>query len=148
YPAARGETRRLEVGEPCVVRREVALDQLQGTAAGRSALAAEVREIDLVVLHPAGREREVDAQRAEVAEDLVRGGAIDGVELLLDLVGLADVALVQLIVLFHGPRRDAVELADRRELLGLEVFPSHGGASRGNGRARRRSLPESARQER
>src|SRR6185503_9196789 len=123
----RGEARGLEVGKPGVVRGEVALDQLGDSPARGSALAAQVREVDLVVLDAAGREREIDAQRAQIAVDLVRRGAIDGVELLLDLVGLADVALVELVVLFHGPRRDAVQLADARELLRFEFLPAHDG---------------------
>ena len=77
HPAARREARGLEVGEPRVVRGEVALDQLEQLAARRAALAAEVPEVDLVVLDAADRERQVDAQRAQVAVDLVGGGAVD-----------------------------------------------------------------------
>ena len=62
-PPARGQAGRAEIGTPGVGRAEVAIDQL-GERAGRvAALAAEMLEVDLVVLDPADREREVDLQR-------------------------------------------------------------------------------------
>ena len=125
HPAACREARGLEVGEPGVVRGEVARDLLLQLAARRAALAAEVGEEDFVILHAADRERVIDAQRAQVAEDLVRGGAVHGVELLLDLVHLADVALVELVVLFLRLLRDALELPDGGERLRGEFLPGH-----------------------
>src|SRR5262249_32690674 len=72
------------------------------------------------------RERQVRAQPSILRIDLIRGAAVDGVELLLDLVHLVDVRLVQLVVLFHRARADAVELADRGERLRGQVLPWHG----------------------
>ena len=64
-PAARGHAGGLEVGAPRVERAEVALDQVADGALRISAVAAEVVEVDLVVLDPADREREVDLERAD-----------------------------------------------------------------------------------
>ena len=72
---------------------------------------------------------------AQMAEDLVRRSAVDCGQLLLDFVGLGDVALVELVVLFHGPRRNAVQLLDRRERLGSELGERHTGISFGRGGA-------------
>ena len=87
---------------------------------------AEVAEVELVILDSAGRERQVDAQRPQVAEHLVRARAIDGSELVLDLVGLRHVALVELVVLLHRARRDAVELTNGAEGAGGELGERHG----------------------
>src|SRR6185312_15665652 len=60
------------------------------------------------------------------AVDLVRARAIDGGELLLDLVGLADVALVELVVLFHRSGRDPVQLTNAGKRLRGELGERHG----------------------
>ena len=54
-----------------------------------AAVAAQVREVELVVLHAADGEREVDLEGAEVPVDLVRGRHVDLAELAEDLVPLA-----------------------------------------------------------
>ena len=60
--------------------------------------AAEVLEVDLVVLDPADREGELELQRAQLRVDLVRRGEVDSGELAEDLVALRDVALVEPVV--------------------------------------------------
>ncbi len=74
-------------------------------------------EVDLVVLDPADRERELDLQSAKLGIDLVRRAEINGAELLQDLVPLVHVALVELVVRLDALARDAVEL----EQLGLQL---------------------------
>ena len=81
------------------------------------AAAAEVLEVDLVVLDAADGEREVDLQRADLGVDLVRGGEVDLAELRQDLVPLRHVALVELVVRLDRRAGDAVQL----EQLGLEL---------------------------
>jgi hypothetical protein len=51
---------------------EVALDQVGDRALRVAAAAAEVLEVDLVVLDPADGEGELDLERADVRVDLVR----------------------------------------------------------------------------
>ena len=79
-----------------------------------AAVAAEVLEVDLVVLDPADRERQIDLERPELGVDLVGAREIDAVELAEDLVPLVDVPLVELVVRLDGLPRDAVELQERR----------------------------------
>src|SRR5215211_2995185 len=116
-PAPRGHARRLEVGPPIRDRAEISLDELTEDAVGIAAVAAQVLEVDLVVLDPADGERELDLERAHLGVDLVGGREVDAVELLQDLVPFRDVALVELVVGLDGLTRDAVEL----EELGLEL---------------------------
>ena len=80
---------------------------------GIAAFAAEVLEVDLVVLDPADREREVDLERAHVGVHLVAGVEIDVGEPAEDLVPLRDVALVEPVVGVDGRARDAFEVAER-----------------------------------
>ncbi len=83
--------------------------------AGRvAAVAAEVLEVELVVLDAADREREVDLQRAQLRVDLVRAREVDAGELAEDLVALVDVALVELVVRLDRLAGDPVELEQRR----------------------------------
>ena len=74
---------------------------------GSPPVAAEVLEVDLVVLDPADREREIDLQRPQ----LIRVG---GVELPEDLVPLVHVALVELVVRLDRRAGDPRELQERR----------------------------------
>jgi hypothetical protein len=76
-----------------------------------------VLEVDLVVLDPADRERELDLEHADLRVDLVRRAQVDAVQLPKDLVPLVDVALVQLVVRLDGVAGDAVEL----EQCGLQL---------------------------
>src|SRR5215210_4012241 len=148
-PAPAGHARRLEVVPPSRDRPEVALDELGKCAVRVAAVAAEVLEVDLVVLDPADREREVDLERAEVRIDLVRRGEVDVGELAEDLVPLRDVPLVELVVRLHGFARDAVELVEaglqlpRRDLFVVEDKRRQGallvGRRRGPAAAYRRS---------
>src|SRR5207302_6692354 len=78
------------------------------------ARAAEVLEVDLVVLDPADGEREVELERADVGIDLVGARQVDVGELAEDLVPLVDVPLVELVVGFDRLARDSVELEERR----------------------------------
>ena len=55
-PAAAGDARRLEIGAPRVDRAEVAVDEVAERAVGVAAAAAEMAEVELVVLDPADRE--------------------------------------------------------------------------------------------
>ena len=84
--------------------------------AGRiAARAAEVREVDLVVLDPADREAEVDLQRPQRrSRPGWRRRPVDRLELGEDLVPLGDVALIQPVVGLDRGARDAVELEQRR----------------------------------
>ena len=66
-PAAAGHPSRLQIRAPRLSRAEVTLDQLGERAVGVAALAAEVLEVDLVVLDPTDREREIDLQRRAAA---------------------------------------------------------------------------------
>src|SRR3954454_15474685 len=116
-PAAAGHTRCLQVRAPVLVRAEVTLDQVADEAVRVPAAAAEVLEVDLVVLDPADGEREVDLERADVGIDLVRAGRVDARELLEDLVPLVDVTLVELVVRVDRGTGDAVQLVE----LGLEL---------------------------
>src|SRR5215211_733229 len=109
-PAPRGHARRLEVGPPIRDRAEISLDELTEDAVGIAAVAAQVLEVDLVVLDPADGERELDLERAHLGVDLVGGREVDAVELLQDLVPFRHVALVELVVGLDGLARDAVEL--------------------------------------
>src|SRR5262249_60416894 len=90
-----------------------------------AALAAEMSEVGLVVLDAADRERQIGAQPTVFGVDLVRRRAIRGVQLLLDLVHLVDVALVQLVMLFHRSSRNAIQLANRRERPRRQILPRH-----------------------
>src|SRR5205823_11879967 len=76
-PAAPGHARRLQVGPPLGRRAEVAPDQLSDPPVGVPPAAAEVLEVDLVVLDPADREAELDLQRPNLRVDLVRAREID-----------------------------------------------------------------------
>src|SRR5262249_12183813 len=122
----------LEVGAPVLGRPEVPDDQLPDHPVGIAAAAAEVLEVDLVVLDPPDRERQVDLQRADVRVHLVRARGVDAVEPPQDFVALLDVALVQLVVGLDRRPRDAVELVElrpqlpRRDLLELEGERGHG----------------------
>src|SRR5262249_50813628 len=121
-PAAAREPRRLQVGSPPLGGAEVARDEVAEGALRVAAGAAEVVEVELVVLDPADAERQVDLQRAELGESLVRGAEIDVGELAEDLVPLRDVALVQLVVGLDRLPRDAVELEEPRlELAGGDL---------------------------
>src|ERR671925_60528 len=94
--------------------------------AARHAGRLEVLEVDLVVLHAADGEGQLDLQRADLRVDLVPGREIDAGELGEDLVPLADIALVELVVRLDGLPRDAVQLVEarlqltRRDLLVVE----------------------------
>ena len=74
-------------------------------------------EVDLVVLDPADRERQVDLERAQVGVDLVGAREVDLGELPEDLVPLVHVPLVELVVGFDRLARDAIEL----EQAGLQL---------------------------
>src|SRR4029077_17068706 len=117
---------------PGLERAEIPLDQVTDHALGVSTAAAEMLEVDLVVLDPADREAEVDLERAQLGVDLVRAAGIDVVQLPEDLVALVDVALVELVVRFDGRPGDAVELVElglelpRGDLLELERKRGHG----------------------
>src|SRR4029079_19427790 len=113
-------------------RAEVALHERPEPAVGVAALAAEVREVELVVLDPADREREVHLQRTQLGVDLVGAPEIDAVEGAEDLVSLRDVTLVQAVVRLDGRPRDALELQEPRvERAGGEIL---------DGRHRRSSI--------
>src|SRR3990170_3748140 len=122
-PAAAGHSRRLQVGTPRLRRAEVALDQIGDRALRVAAVAAEVLEVDLVVLDPADREGEVDLERAHVGVDLVRVADIGRGKPAEDLVPLAHVALVELVVGLDRRARDPVELQQRRlQLAGPDLL--------------------------
>src|ERR671924_646998 len=59
-PAARSHSGRLQVGAPVLDGAEVALDEAPEGVPGVTTAAAEVLEVDLVVLDPADRKRELD----------------------------------------------------------------------------------------
>src|SRR5205823_5502821 len=84
---------------------------------GLASVPAEVLEVDLVVLDPADRERELDLEGADLRVHLVRRGELDLPELPHDLVALVHVPLVELVVRLDRCTRDPVELVDR----GLEL---------------------------
>src|SRR5207237_8390966 len=94
-PAAAGHAGRLQVGPPVLERGEVPLDDVADQPARIAAAAAEMLEVDLVILDAADRETEVDLERADLGVDLVGARGVDVVELPEDLVSLVDVALVQ-----------------------------------------------------
>src|SRR6476661_1961265 len=71
-------------------------------------------KVELVVLDPADREGQIDLQRPQLGEDLVRGGEVDLGEPAEDLVPLRDVSLVQLVVRLHRRAGDPVELVHLR----------------------------------
>ncbi len=103
-----------------------ALDQLACRSAWIAAAAAEVGEVDLVVLDAADREREVDLERADLRVDLVGSREVDLGEPAEDLVPLVDVALVELVVGLDRRPGDPVQLEHlgtqlpRRDLLEVE----------------------------
>src|SRR5205807_2543208 len=101
-PAAAADARRLEVGAPVGNGAEVAHDQLADRSVRVTSVAAEMLEVDLVVLDPADREGQVDLQRADVGVDLIRAGEIDLGELPENLVPLVHVSLVELVVRLDG----------------------------------------------
>src|SRR5471032_198119 len=80
-PAARAHAGRLQVGRPAGDAAEVALDEIAEDATRIAAVAAEMLEIDLVVLDAADRECQIDLQRADLGVDLVRADEIDALEL-------------------------------------------------------------------
>ena len=116
-PASPGHAARLEVAGPVFDGAEVTLDQPPDQPARSAPVAPEMLEINLVVLDPADRKRELDLERAELGIDLVGRAQIDGAELLQDLVSLVHVSLVELVVRLDALARDAVEL----EQLGLQL---------------------------
>src|SRR5437868_4785546 len=134
-PAPAAHARRLQVGAPGLDRAEVALDQAGDRSVGLAAAAAEVLEVDLVVLDPADREGELHLERAELGVDLVCARQVDRRELAEDLVALVHIARVQFVVSFDGLARDAVELVQLRlelpggDLLELERERGHGTSS-------------------
>jgi hypothetical protein len=71
-----------------------------------------VLEVELVVLDAADGEREIDLQRADLREDLVRRAEIDAREAAEDLVPLPDVALVEAVVGLDRRPGDAVQLEE------------------------------------
>ena len=103
-PAPSGHRGRPKVGAPVLDRAEVALDERPELPPGIAALAAEVREVHLVVLDPADREGQVHLEGPHVRGDLVRAFEVDAAEELEDLVPLRDVPLVEAVVrLDRGP---------------------------------------------
>src|SRR5438034_1084272 len=124
-PATTGHTRRLQIGAPRLHRAEVPLHERAERARGVAAAAAEVREVELVVLDPADREGEIDLQRAQLGVDLVRRAEIDVGELAEDLVPLRDIPLVEPVMRLDRGPRDPFELEHlgtqlpRRDLLEL-----------------------------
>src|SRR5262249_35708570 len=125
-PAAAGHARRPEIRAPVGHRAEVTSHERAERAGRIAAPAAEVGEIELVVLDAPDRERQIDLQGADLRVDLVRGREVDAGELPEDLVPLGDVALIELVVRFDRGARDPVELVhlgaqlSRRDLLELE----------------------------
>src|SRR5262245_46025611 len=117
-PAAAAHAGRLEVGAPGLDGTEVALDQVADRAVRVAAVAAQVLEVDLVVLDPADREGQVDLQRAHLGVDLVRGSEVDLGQLCEDLVALVYIPLIELVVGLDGLAGDPVEL----EQAGLQLF--------------------------
>ena len=120
-----------------VRRAEVALDELAERAVRVAAVSAEVLEVELVVLDPADRERQLDLEHAQPRVDLVRRFEVDLAELAEDLVPLVHVALVQLVVGLDGLAGDAVQLEKRGlQLAGddrFERWPRHRSPSVGGG---------------
>src|SRR5436190_1333558 len=104
------------------------VDQLGEAAARVAALAAQVAEVQVVVLEPEQRERVVDRGGAQLGVDLV---ALDlpVVEVLEDsaaLVGFLRVALVELEVILHRLLGDPIELlVEGWPSLRLELIPGH-----------------------
>ena len=115
-PTAPRHPARLQVAGPVFDRTEVALDQPDDRPARGTPVPAQVVEVDLVVLDPADRERELDLEGANLRVDLVGRAQIDGTEFLQDLVPLVHVALVEPVVRLDALARDAVQL----EQLGLQ----------------------------
>src|SRR4029453_1095453 len=108
-------------------RAKVPVDQAANQAVRVAAAAAEVLEVDLVVLDAADRERQVDLERADVGIDLVGGARVDTVELPQDLVALVDVSLVQLVVRLDRGARDPVQLVELRlQLSGRDLLELEG----------------------
>ena len=125
-PAAAGHPGRLQVGAPGLDRAEVALHERAERARRLAPAAAQVREVELVVLDAADRERQVDLQRPKLRVHLVRRAEIDLGELAEDLVSLRDIALVELVVRLDSCAGDPLELVHlrpqlaRRDLLEVE----------------------------
>jgi hypothetical protein len=134
-PAAAAHPRRLEVVTPGLDGAEVALHELADAAGRIAAGAAEVLEVELVVLDPADREGEVDLERADLRVHLVRRREVDAGERAEDLVPLVHVPLVELVVRLDRRPRDPVELQDGglelagRDLLELVDERRHGAPS-------------------
>ncbi len=130
-PPTCGDRRRAQVLAPGLDRAEVPLDERAERPVRISALTAEVREVELVVLDPADREREVDLQRPNVRVHLVRLLEIDVAERAEDLVPLRDVPLIQAVVGLDGGARDAGELEQPRlERSGGDLLELRHGAPR------------------
>src|SRR2546429_395047 len=77
-PAAAGHAARLQVAGPGLDRAGVTLDQPAGQAVRSATAAPEMLEVDLVVLDPPDRKRELDLQSAKAGIDLVRGAVVNG----------------------------------------------------------------------
>src|SRR5262249_34349057 len=112
-PPAAGEPGRLQVALPAVDRAEVARHEVTEGAFRFAAGAAEVVEVELVVLDPARGDGQIHLQRPWLGVGLVGGAEVDVGELAEDLVPLRDVALVQLVMSLDRPARDAVEFEER-----------------------------------
>jgi DNA-directed RNA polymerase subunit omega len=93
--------------------------------------AAEMREVELVILDAADGEREIDLQRAELRVDLIRRTEVDVRQLAQDLVPLVHVALIELVVGLDRSTGDPVQLVHLgtqlpwRDLLELESKRRH-----------------------
>jgi hypothetical protein len=122
-PTAPAHAGRLQVGAPRLDRAEVALDQGRDATGRVAAPAAQVLEVDLMVLDAADGEGQVDLERAHVRVHLVRGREVDFGELAEDLVPLRHIPLVELVVRFDGRAGDAVHLEEGRlELPGRDLL--------------------------
>src|SRR5947209_2789432 len=86
-----------EAGGPAANRPKAAFAD-RGEGAGRTAAAAEMREVQLVVLDAADCEGEVDLERPQVGIDLVRRRRIRIRKTAEDLVPLVHVSDVELVV--------------------------------------------------
>jgi hypothetical protein len=91
---------------------ELLVEQLGEPALGLAAVAAEVPEVQVMVLVAQQRERVVDRHRAQRRVDLVALdlGVVELVEHLAALIDFLDVALVELVVVGHRLLGDAVQL--------------------------------------